>query len=36
VQDFGRGSALAVLTFLFIAVVAAFWTIRLRRREIQI
>ncbi len=36
VQDFGRGSALAVLTFLFIAVVAAFWTIRLRRREIQL
>jgi raffinose/stachyose/melibiose transport system permease protein len=36
VQDFGRGSALAVLTFLFIAVVAAFWTIRLRKREIQI
>lgn len=36
VQDFGRGSALAVLTFLFIAVVAAFWTVRLRKREIQI
>ncbi|GGA36665.1 carbohydrate ABC transporter permease [Pelagibacterium lentulum] len=36
VQDFGRGSALAVLTFMFIAVVAAFWTIRLRKREIQI
>jgi raffinose/stachyose/melibiose transport system permease protein len=36
VQDFGRGSALAVLTFLFIAVVATFWTIRLRRREIQL
>lgn len=36
VMDFGRGSALAVITFLFIAVVAAFWTIRLRSREIQI
>ncbi|MFD2263113.1 carbohydrate ABC transporter permease, partial [Lacibacterium aquatile] len=36
VQDFGRGSALAVLTFLFIAVVSAFWTIRLRKREIEI
>lgn len=36
VQDFGRGSALAVLTFLFIAVVATFWTVRLRKREIQI
>lgn len=36
VQDFGRGSALAVLTFLFIAIVAAFWTLRLRKREIQI
>jgi raffinose/stachyose/melibiose transport system permease protein len=36
IQDFGRGSALAVLIFLFIAVVAAFWTIRLRKREIQI
>jgi raffinose/stachyose/melibiose transport system permease protein len=36
VQDFGRGSALAVLTFLFIAVVAAFWTVRLRKRELQL
>ncbi|WP_306117952.1 MULTISPECIES: sugar ABC transporter permease [unclassified Roseitalea] len=36
VQDFGQGSALAVLIFAFIAVVAAFWTVRLRRREIQI
>lgn len=36
VQDFGRGSALAVITFLFIAIVAAFWTIRLRKREIQV
>ncbi|MBC7157352.1 MAG: sugar ABC transporter permease, partial [Rhodobacteraceae bacterium] len=36
VQDFGTGSALAVLTFLFIAVVAAFWTIHLRKREVQV
>lgn len=36
VQDFGNGSALAVLIFLFIAVVAAFWTVRLRKREIQL
>ncbi|MCD7061370.1 carbohydrate ABC transporter permease [Pelagibacterium xiamenense] len=36
VQDFGRGSALAVITFLFIAIVAAFWTVRLRKREIQL
>lgn len=35
-MDFGHGSALAVLTFLFIAVVTAFWTIRLRRREIEV
>jgi raffinose/stachyose/melibiose transport system permease protein len=36
VQDFGNGSALAVITFLFIAVVAAFWTVHLRRREVQV
>jgi raffinose/stachyose/melibiose transport system permease protein len=36
IQDFGRGSALAVITFLFIAVVAAFWTVRLRKREIEL
>jgi len=35
-QDFGHGSALAVLTFLFIAVVAAFWTVRLRKREVEL
>ncbi len=35
-QDFGHGSALAVLMFLFVAVVATFWTIRLRRREIEL
>jgi raffinose/stachyose/melibiose transport system permease protein len=34
--DFGHGSALAVLTFLFIAIVATFWTIHLRRREIEV
>jgi len=36
VQDFGTGSALAVLTFLFIGVVAAFWTVHLRKREVQL
>lgn len=35
-QDFGHGSALAVLMFLFVAVVSTFWTIRLRRREIEL
>lgn len=35
-QDFGHGSALAVLMFLFVGVVSAIWTIRLRRREIEI
>lgn len=35
-QDFGMGSALAVLMFLFIGVVAAIWTNYLRRREITI
>jgi raffinose/stachyose/melibiose transport system permease protein len=35
-QDFGHGSALAVLTFLFIAVIATFLTIRLRAREIEL
>lgn len=36
VQDFGRGSALAVLIFIVIAIVASFWTIYLRRREIEL
>ncbi|MBM1218598.1 sugar ABC transporter permease [Ponticoccus sp. SC2-23] len=36
IQDFGMGSALAVLMFLFIAVVATVWTIYLRRREIEV
>jgi raffinose/stachyose/melibiose transport system permease protein len=34
--DFGAGSALAVLIFLFIAVVAGTITFRLRRREIEL
>jgi raffinose/stachyose/melibiose transport system permease protein len=34
-QDFGRGSALAVLMFLFIGVVATIWTRILRRREME-
>jgi raffinose/stachyose/melibiose transport system permease protein len=36
VQDFGKGSALAVLIFLFISVVATFWTLYLRRREVEL
>lgn len=35
VQDFGRGSALAALLFLFIAVVATVMTLWLRSREIE-
>jgi raffinose/stachyose/melibiose transport system permease protein len=35
-QDFGRGSALAVLIFAFIIVVATWWTRALRRREIEV
>ncbi|HWV21635.1 MAG TPA: sugar ABC transporter permease [Devosia sp.] len=35
-QDFGLGSALAVLIFIFIAVVAGVITTRLRAREIQL
>ena len=35
-QDFGHGSALAVIMFLFVAVISAIWTVRLRRREIEI
>jgi raffinose/stachyose/melibiose transport system permease protein len=34
-QDFGRGSALAVLMFLFIGVVAGWWAKVLREREIR-
>lgn len=34
-QDFGRGSALAVLMFLFIGIVAGIWARILRRREIE-
>jgi raffinose/stachyose/melibiose transport system permease protein len=36
VQDFGHGSALATLLFLFMAAVATAATIRLRRREIAL
>jgi len=35
-QDFGAGSALAVLLFLFIALVASIMTVRLRKREIEL
>lgn len=35
-QDFGHGSALAVLIFLFIGVIATLLTIRLRAREIEL
>jgi len=35
-QDFGRGSALAVLMFAFIIIVATWWTRVLRRREIEV
>jgi len=35
-QDFGRGSALAVLMFAFIILVATLWTRALRRREIEV
>jgi raffinose/stachyose/melibiose transport system permease protein len=35
-MDFGHGSALAALTFVFIAVVATVLTLRLRAREIEL
>jgi len=35
-QDFGRGSALAVLMFLFIIVVSTLFTRALRKREIEV
>ncbi|WP_377298204.1 carbohydrate ABC transporter permease [Rhizobium sp. SGZ-381] len=35
-ENFGPGSALAVLIFLFIAIVSSVITIRLRKREIQL
>ena len=35
-QDFGLGSALAVLIFIFIALIATVITIKLRAREIQL
>lgn len=34
-QDFGRASALAVMMFVFIAVIATWWARALRRREIE-
>ncbi len=36
IQDFGRGSALAVLMFLFIIVVSTLFTRMLRKREIEV
>ena len=36
VQDFGLGSALAVLMFLFIAVIATIWTLHLRKKELEV
>ncbi|WP_226779932.1 carbohydrate ABC transporter permease [Oceaniglobus trochenteri] len=36
VQDFGLGSALAVIMFLFIAIVATFWTLHLRKKELDL
>jgi raffinose/stachyose/melibiose transport system permease protein len=36
VQDFGRASALAVLMFMFIGVIAGFGTRWLRNREIEL
>jgi raffinose/stachyose/melibiose transport system permease protein len=35
-QDFGRGSALAVLIFLFILGISAWWVRILRKREIDL
>lgn len=36
IQDFGRGSALAVLMFIFILVVSIVWTRVLRGREVEL
>lgn len=36
ITDFGLGSALAVVMFLFIAVVATLWTLHLRKRELDV
>ena len=36
VQDFGHGNALAALMFIFLAIVAAFITMALRKREIKL
>ena len=35
-QDFGKGSALAVMIFAFILVVATAWVLYLRRREVEL
>ena len=35
-QDFGRGSALAVLLFLFVLVISIIWTRILRHREVEL
>ncbi len=35
-QDFGKGSALAVLIFAFVLVVATAWVLYLRRREVEL
>lgn len=36
IQDFGRGSALAVLLFLFVLIVSVIWTRILRKREVEL
>lgn len=36
IQDFGRGSALAVLLFLFVLMVSVSWTRILRKREVEL
>jgi raffinose/stachyose/melibiose transport system permease protein len=36
IQDFGRGSALAVLLFLFVLTVSVTWTRMLRKREVEL
>jgi raffinose/stachyose/melibiose transport system permease protein len=36
IQDFGLGSALAVIMFLFVGAVATLWTLWLRRRELEL
>lgn len=36
IQDFGRGSALATLLFLFVLIVSVTWTRMLRKREVEL